>query len=50
MSNKINENAVFLHGISKVVGRPLTVAECYIAYALRDGKYAKMSDVPLPIR
>ena len=42
----IKENADFLHKISVLLGRQLTVAECYIAYALRDGKYVKMSDVP----
>jgi len=42
----IQENADFIHAIAAVVGRPLTVAECYIAYALRDGKYKLMSDVP----
>ena len=42
----IKENSEFLHAISGIVGRPLTVAECYIAYALRDGKYKEMRDVP----
>jgi hypothetical protein len=42
----IKENSEFLHAIASVVGRPLTVAECYIAYALRYGKYKEMKDVP----
>jgi len=47
----VEANSEFLRAISKVVGRPLTVAECYIAYALRDGKYRTMADVPsLPRR
>jgi hypothetical protein len=47
----IKENYEFLHAIAGVVGRPLTVAECYIAFALRDGKYQEMKDVPpLPVK
>lgn len=42
----IEENAGFLRAISKLIGRRLTVVECYIAYALRDGKYETMGDVP----
>jgi hypothetical protein len=42
----VEDNVKFLQAISKACGRTLTVAECYIAYALRDGKYKAMSDVP----
>ena len=46
----IEENQKFLGRISEIVGRKLTVSECYIAFALRDGKYKKMSDVPDSIK
>lgn len=42
----IEANTRFLKAIEQLLGRRLTVAECYIAYALRDGKYQFMSEVP----
>ena len=46
----IEENTEFLRKMAALLGRKITLAESYIAYALRDGKYKVMSAVPpLPV-
>jgi hypothetical protein len=44
--DNVKANCDFLLKISEVLGRPMTVAECYVAYNLRDGKYKMMNEVP----
>ena len=46
----IEENTKFLNAMAELLGHKLTVAECYVAYALRDGKYQLMDQVPTPVK
>lgn len=50
MLSTIEANEKFLKEVAALLGRKLTVAECYIAFGLRDNKFKDMKNVPKSIK